>query len=413
MEPYYTANGGIGGRIKKRISDFKVSEISFDGRLCEVKAFTGDEKIELEKQWPENNDMEHLHLTLEKFNTDQNNAIRMITRSMQTSRKRIGYAGMKDKRAITSQRISIWKPDYEKVKSFRSRYVDLRDAEWSDKRIELGDLKGNSFEITIREINLEKNKIEKIVKEFFEQAEKGIPNYFGEQRFGGVRAVTHLVGKEFIKGSPENAVMLYLCHTNEREEADVRIARQNLSTSLDFAAATKEYPMKYRYERSILHHLCKFPKDYVGAFQKLPPKLQYMFTHALQSHLFNRIIAKRIESGFGLGKIEGDVLEEGIVTAPLFGFESRISDGKAGEIEKEILEEENIAIEDFRVKEYPQLSSRGARKNIALFPKNMELLEIGEDEYTEGMKKAAISFTLEKGAYGTTVLRELMKNDQQ
>ena len=413
MEPYFTTAQGISGRIKKRIADFKVSEIGVDGKKCEIKAFTDTEKIELEKDWPENRGEEHLHLTLEKYNTDQNNAIRMITRHLRTSRKRVGYAGMKDKRAITSQRISIWKPDYERVKEFRSRYVDLRGAVWSDKRIELGDLEGNAFEITIREISLEQGGLEKCILDFFKQAENGVPNYFGEQRFGGIRQVTHLVGKEFIKGSPERAVMLYLCNTNEREEEEVRVARQNLAATGDFAKATKEFPMKYRYERSIIHHLCKYPKDYVGAFQKLPAKLQYMFTHALQSYFFNRIIARRIEIGYGLGEIGGDILEDGIPTAPLFGFESRIADGKAGEMEKQLLEEEGFSLQDFKVKQYPQLSSKGARKRIVLHPKEMRLIEIGGDEHTEGMRKAVISFNLEKGAYATTVLRELMKNEMQ
>jgi len=413
MEPYFTTTDGIGGRIKKRIADFLVSEIGIDGTKYEIKAFTDTEKIDVEKQWPENNGEEHLQLTLEKYNTDQNNAIRMITRHLRTSRKRVGYAGMKDKRAITVQRISIWKPEYERVKEFRSRYVDLRDAEWSADRIELGDLKGNAFEITIREIALGKEGLEKRILDFFKQAENGVPNYFGEQRFGGIRQVTHLVGKEFIEGSPERAVMLYLCNTNEREEEDVRTARQNLAASNDFAAATREFPMKYRYERSIIHHLCKYPKDYVGAFQKLPSKLQYMFTHALQSHLFNKVIAKRIGMGFGLKEIEGDVLEEGVPTAPLFGFESTIAEGKAGEIERKVLEEEAVSLEDFKVKEYPQLSSKGARKRIVLYPKDMKLIGIGEDEQTEGMRKAVISFSLEKGAYATTVLRELMKNEMR
>ena len=78
-----------------------------------------------------------------------------------------------------------------------------------------------------------------------------------------------------------------------------------------------------------------------------------------------------------------------------------------------MLEEEAVSLEDFKVKEYPQLSSKGARKRIVLHPKDMKLISIGEDEQTEGMRKAVISFSLEKGAYATTVLRELMKNEMQ
>jgi len=69
IKNYSTFSPGIGGRIKKRIDDFKVEEISPDGKVCEIRAFAGIEKKELEKQWPENSEeREHLVLELEKFN---------------------------------------------------------------------------------------------------------------------------------------------------------------------------------------------------------------------------------------------------------------------------------------------------------------------------------------------------------
>ena len=158
--------------------------------------------------------------------------------------------------------------------------------------------------------------------------------------------------------------------------------------------------------------MCKYQKDFVGAFSRLPKSLTYMFTHAYQSYLFNQIINERIGSGLGLKAAEGDVLEDGIATTQLFGFESKFSEGKIGEIERKVLEGEGIKPEDFYIKAFPQISSKGARKKILLFPEDLKLEEIGSDEYFEGALKAKISFKLEKGNYATTVLRELMKPER-
>ncbi|MBI4044326.1 MAG: tRNA pseudouridine(13) synthase TruD [Candidatus Diapherotrites archaeon] len=410
---FYTKAQGVGGRIKKRAFDFIVKEITPEGKKCEILAFDKEDgtKNIVEKNWPEPTGQEQLLLTLEKFNTDLNFAIRYMARGMHLSGKRFGYAGMKDKRAVTSQRISIWKPDYEKVKNFTNRFLSLREAEWSDKRIELGDLWGNEFEITVREIELDENETRKRINECIAEIEKGIPNFFGLQRFGGVREITHLVGREILRGNIEGAVMLYLTSTAPEEDEETKNARQQLAATMDFAQASKSFPTRLRYERAIIHHLCRYPRDFAGALGMLPKYLRIMFTHAYQSHLFNKVVRWRVEQGLGLEPLEGDILLEGIATAPLFGFESELAQGKPGEIEKQVLEEEGIGLKDFKLKVLSELSSKGKRKQLALSPKNLSIKEVGKDEFTEGCTKAVIGFYLSKGNYATTVIREIMKKE--
>ena len=410
IKHYTTATKGTGGAIKKRVSDFIVQEITLEGKTLENTAFgEWPEKRGTKLVIPESQGKEQLHLTMEKFNKDTNDAVRQIARHCRVSQKRIGYAGMKDKRAITAQRISVWRPDVERLEGFDKRYVALRDAEWGDERIEIGSLEGNRFTITIREIGLSEEELGKTIEQCFEEMREGVANYFGEQRFGGAREITHVVGREFIKGNFEKGVMLYLTSPSKEEE-EISIARKNLADTKDFAKAVKEFPSKFRYERSIIHHLCRYPKDFVGAFQNMPKHLTYMFTHAYQSYLFNQVINKRIETGLGLKPVEGDVLQDGAATAPLFGFESELSGGKPGEIEKDVLVEEGASLGEFKVKSFPELSCRGARKKMLLIPHELEIVSIGEDELNTGKLKAKIGFRLEKGAYATTILREIMKN---
>jgi tRNA pseudouridine13 synthase len=415
IKTHFISNSkGIGGRIKRKISDFKVKEINSKSNKLELKAFTDTEKIELPKQWPETKpeNKDQLILSMEKFNLDTINAIKVVSRFCRVSQKRIGYAGLKDKRAITIQNISIWKPEIENVKKFTSRYIDLREAYWDSERMELGSLKGNAFEITVREIELNEKETTQRIQNCFNEIKEGIPNYFGEQRFGGIRAITHKVGKEFLKGNPKKAVMMYLSESNEKEEPEIQEARKNLKETTNFKKALQEFPKKYRFEKSILNHLVKHPNDFVNAFRKMPKSFCYLFTHAYQSYLFNEIINERINAGHGLNEIEGDKLIDGIPVIPLLGFESKLSSGLAGEIEKKVLEKEEITLNAFKVKEIPELSSRGTEKKMILIPYELKLISVEEDELNPGKTKAIISFWLEKGNYATTVLNELMKNKE-
>ena len=116
-----------------------------------------------------------------------------------------------------------------------------------------------------------------------------------------------------------------------------------------------------------------------------------------------------MEHGIGLKNCKGDILEGGVATAPLYGFESKLAAGEPGKIEKQVLEKEGVSLKDFRIKKIPELSSKGARRKIVLFPKNLALVETGEDKFYPGKLFAKISFELDKGTYATTVLKEIMK----
>ncbi len=405
---------GIGVQIKRRYTDFVVEEIRPGGRACRANRFP-EKGTHLEEavSVPANpGGMQQLHLDLEKINKDTNFVIRDITRFLQCSGKRVGYAGLKDKRAVTCQRISIFRPNAERLELFASSGIQLRKPVWSSERIDLGMLQGNRFTVVIRDIGLEEKELRKRIEECFKEMEKGIANFFGEQRFGGIRQITHVVGKELLEGRFKEGVMLYLTHSVAGEEEEIRKARQRLAETNDFAEATRLFPSKFRYERSMIHHLCRYPNDFVGAFAKLPKKLRYLFTHAYQSYLFNRVIEERFKQGIGLGKAEGDVLLNGMPAAPLFGFELKFAKGKPGEIERQILKEENISLQDFHVKKMAEISSKGARKSIVLKPEKMRLVSIEQDEFFPGKLATTISFELTKCIYATTVLRELMKPGQ-
>jgi len=401
---FFTKTEGIGGKIRHRYADFIVEEIHQE-HICNVEK----DSVHACLQIPENKEnLEYLHCDLQKTNRDLHDAIRQIARFLHCSSKRIGYAGLKDKRAITCQRISIWKPDVEKLKLFRSNSIVLRNAIWQKNAIELGMLKGNRFTVTIRNIDLSEDMIKSRIENCFEEMKKGIANYFGAQRFGGIRKVSHLVGKEIIKGNYENAVMLYLSSVAPEESEEVKKARM-LAAKREFKDALNAFPKSYRYERIMLHHLLGKKDDFIGALRKLPRKILFLFTHAYQAYLFNELINKRVEHGIGLNAVENEPSENGIALGLLPGFDSKFSPGEIGRLERELLKAEGIDFSKFRVKELKECSSAGARRCVAMFPQNMALLSISDDEFFKGKKCCTITFELEKGCYATIPLREITK----
>lgn len=384
MEAYKSKTPGIGGVIKQLPEDFVVEEITPDGRVLEVD---GDLGLEVGER------LEYLHFTLQKYNWDTMRAIKVLSNRLHVSRKRFGFAGTKDKRALTAQRVSVWDTDVEEMQRISLKDIILKDFCYDDERINLGCLWGNRFTIVIRRIDLE-GEVGKRIDSMIDELGNRIPNYFGVQRFGTVRPITHLVGEMILRRDFKRAVMVYLSDVYEEESEESREARRFLAETEDFKEALKKFPKHLGYENSMLGHLARTPTDYIGALRKLPKKLRWMFVHAYQAYVFNLALSEYIR--------DDRVVEE----LPLVGSEIELD-----EVTSRILREKNISQQDFEIKEMPELSSKGLFRECFVEVKGLETIHTGDDELNEGMKKAVVRFSLLKGCYATSLLRELMKNE--
>ncbi len=348
-------------KIKRTPEDFIVEEITPDKKVIEVG---WSPKFESESQG------KHLVCVLEKRDYDTHLAVKRIARALRISQERIGYAGTKDKKAVTTQRISIQGVKKEDVDKLALQDLTLKPWHYSRRRIVLGDLFGNRFTV----------KVYSDKPPSRESLEK-VPNFFGAQRFGTVRPITHIVGKKIIEGDFEGAVKVYLARVFEEESENARKAREHLQKSWDLKQCLQELPKKYKYERAMLNHLIKSPGDYIGALRALPKNLRLMFVYAYQSSLFNRFLEKAIKQGRGY--------EEG----PLYGYQLKLRN----ELEKEVLEEEGVSLESFRINRMPELSSKGRRRKLWAKVIDFRIIEKGEDYYV-------LRFSLPKGCYATVVI---------
>ncbi len=409
---YLTTTQPIGGRIKEIADDFIVEEIGVDYKT-QVK-YLPDKRVyvEWDKFFLENPEKKILHVDFEKKGLSTTAAINQLSRFLRISKKKIGYAGLKDKRAITCQRISISDVPKERISKFYYKNIKIYNPAYKEKEITIGDLKQNKFIITVRQISLF-DYLDKIVSEFVKEIyEKGIINYYGEQRFGGVREITHKIGKLLLQRKYKEAIILYLTQTNEYEEEHIKKAREDLKKDLDYRKHASDFPARAGYEKQMLNHLANQPEDYLGAIKCLPKGIQYLFVHAYQSFLFNQLVNLRLEKGFGVKQIEGDKIINDKIHLPLFGYETQFSSGLAGQLEREVLKKEDISLLDFKNQDYGALSSQGEYRKFVSEVYDLKLEEITDDEINPGKKKIKLSFVLDKGQYATNLLRELIKPEK-
>jgi len=410
MDYYITDGNGCGGVIKSCAEDFLVSEV------FEELGYEGGR---------------YLVLDVEKTNWDTHHLIREMARKLRISQKRFGWAGTKDKKAVTSQRISIMNLDESALSSITLPDLKIRVLGKTNRAVGLGDLLGNRFRIKIRDLRCPDPaaRFAAITSEIEEHS--GVPNYFGVQRFGDIRPVTHKVGEALVRGKIEEAAFIYLALPFPGELEKTRVARERLWDTRDIPAALKEFPEYLHFELAMLNFLVEHPGDYAHSFDVLSVNLRRLFVHAYQSYLFNRILSRRMAMAMPLHKaVVGDVVcfakgglpdmakvqkvtSENLVavnrltgrgraflTLPLIGFETEIGEGAQGEMEWSILGEEGISPENFKVPENPDLGSRGTRRAAQCDVKP----QISVEE-----NLAELQFVLPKGSYATVVLREYMK----
>jgi len=412
MMVYLTASGGIGGRIRQRVEDFVVNEVYAD-------RFTSEGRYQLIK--------------VTKTDTETHHMARDLSRRLQISQRRISWAGTKDKRAVTTQRMSIDSIQLAEPVSFGT--VVAEPIGRSDRPISLGDLDGNDFVITVRAVEGPQNKVTSAVGGIVEETRnaRGLPNFFGIQRFGSIRPVNHIVGRALDDGDLERAVMTYIAKPFLDEPDDVKAVRQSVAETYDFKEALKRMPVRLRYERAMLNHLAKYPNDFDGALGVLSTNLQKLFVHAFQSFLFNRMLSSRLERGFPLAVgFDGDrvwapdrgrvrtVVPKNVhevnqslaagtasVQMPVPGYDTELSDGVIGQIERDVLASAGVDLDAFKIESCPRLASKGVMRNV-LLPVDIRF-DVAPDELSEDRVKVELRFSLPKGGYATTVLREVMK----
>ncbi|NYZ77607.1 tRNA pseudouridine(13) synthase TruD [Candidatus Micrarchaeota archaeon] len=381
---------GIGGTIKAEPEDFIVEEIGTDGI-----AFGIDGRVERDGEAGD-----YAHFILQKRDWTTEGAIRRVAKELRISPRRFNYAGNKDKIAVSTQLVSAFKVEPGKLLSLDLKDIRIDGAWAAADKVRLGGLLGNRFTIKVKDA-----EDGGTVARVYAELNGKFPNYFGEQRFGTSRKNTHIVGEWLLRGRADKAVLTYLCDSEGEINEDAKLARGHLADSMDFPAALKEFPAFLKLERSMLAHLAKIPNDYAGALRRLPRATLLMFIHAFQSYIFNRLLSGRIAEG-ELHMEDGEYFcgenpygfpdiskrdAHGWLVGKLIGYESELN-----EPEKALIEELDIRKNDFKIRAFPELSSKGNFRTLLAPLKDFSF------------EKDTFRFSLPAGSYATVALREFL-----
>lgn len=402
--PYLTRTfPGVGGSIKNRPEDFFVQEVP----LYEPSGAG-----------------EHVYCEVEKVGVTTFDAVDRLARALNVSPRDVGYAGMKDARAVTRQLFSI--PGVTEAAVVAAAVPDMKVL-WAARhgnKLRLGHLAGNRFAIKVRGVN--PTDVVKLEPVLAEVVRRGMPNYFGEQRFGR-RGDNDRLGAAFVRGDDEGVLRLLLGSPNPAVDDGQTHQARALFDKRDYEASMRAWPRRNGMERRALARFVKTGKA-AAAVRVVDERVRRLWVSALQSRMFNDVVAGRVD---GLDRLmDGDLAwkhDSGAVfrvesaaaeqprcdafevspSGPLVGYRMTEPAGEPARAEAEAFAAEGLKPADFR--RTGAVRVKGARRPLRVRPADARL-EAGGDAHGPYITAA---FTLPPGSFATVLLRELMKADDE
>jgi len=364
----------------------------------------------------------HIYFTIEKSGLPTMEATRTVARALGVGERQIGYAGLKDARAVTRQRFSVEHVDPDRVAALDLPGIRVLDVSRHGNKLRIGHLKGNRFVIRLRQTDPDRLADVRAVLDVLTR--RGLPNSFGPQRFG-TRGDTWRIGRALLRQDWDACVDVLVGQPGPADRGGILEARQ-LYEAGQYKAAAEAWPWAFRMERRVCRVLAQTDGSRPRAFRAVDKQVRRLYVSAYQSWLFNKVMAARIDE---LDRLwAGDLAyrhPQGAVftvtdtaveqprcdameispTGPLFGYRMTQPTGKAGQIEAAILDEDGFSLDDFRSPGAHRV--KGARRALRV-PITDVAAEAGADGHGPFIE---LRFFLPSGSYALSVVREICKSD--
>jgi len=376
---YSTQFTGIGGKIRVEPKDFQVTE------LISVKA-----------QNSINDQNGYAVYKLKKKKIDTNHALSGIFKQKGI---RLKSLGLKDASAITEQFVCSGNKG-RTIEYFSTEKYSLEKIGFVKKPLSKKDMIGNHFKLKITGCQ---NGLST-----FTEYDK-ILNFYGYQRFGSKRPVTHLIGKAILQRDFKKAVSLILSFTSTYDSKENTEIREKLSDEENYEKYYDKVPFQMDIERMVLKEMIEHGEP-IRAIRIIPVSLRRFYIQAYQSFIFNQSLSAAFLDGENLFEAQsGDVCfdSHGIIGKYVKGLEQNLALPFVGysyykktrfnfQISK-ILEREEVSPKDFFIKEMQEVSSEGGFRQAAINCSN------------HSSHDNVVEFSLSRGSFATILLREIMK----
>ncbi len=407
LEVYSTRGEGVKGRIRsgKDYEHFIVEEvIDLDGiSVSKVK------------------DDQHRYpiCILRKEGIDTIHALKEFE---STYGLRLNPLGLKDADASTVQYVTADRAIGEG--ELCTRHCRLMLIGYSDRVLRKRDLIGNRFTITIELESTDYDRcLENIQSVVMDIKARRVGNFYGYQRFGSIRPITHLVGKAIVERRFKDAVDTFLTYTGEYEDEQSRRVRASLREEIN-DEMIERMPSHMDLEKRLARGMLE-SNDPIRALRRLPVRVRRLFVEAYQAYIYNRALSASIrEGGYDIlkpsegdlcfivdrdNRVGGMVRYDGSFDASsvvpvmqLVGYTFKPI-GRFGRVVEGIMKEEQVTSKDFYIKEMQEVSVEGGFRPLPL------LLLYNRFDVEANGEIVRVGFTLPKGSYATILLREVIK----
>jgi tRNA pseudouridine13 synthase len=289
---------------------------------------------------------EYLHFNLYKENKDTMEVVGFLGSKLNCGAKGFGFAGTKDRRACTVQRVCVKRQTAQRIQSFNKVLFNAAVGDFAHAHhdLKLGDLMGNEFTITLRDCHFQSEEgldfeqrlklaNEVVGKAITDFSEKGFINYYGLQRFGSFAASTDAIGRKMLQDDLKGAVEDLLAYSDvalaaangTSTDPGIQVSQDDRNrakalhiwkTTSNGSEALNLLPRKFTAERNIIQHLSSRNSktgrhdrktDWQGALMTIPRTLRLMYVHAYQSLVWNTVAGKRWAT-YGDKVVEGDLV---------------------------------------------------------------------------------------------------------
>ncbi|XP_065547543.1 pseudouridylate synthase PUS7L isoform X1 [Lathamus discolor] len=394
--------------------------------------------------------------TLQKENLETLEAISFLAAELGVLPSDFSYTGIKDKKAITYQPMVVKKVSPERLKEIGSKMekkgIRIHNVHSACQHLRLGQLKGNHFDIVVRDLKHHSHDcsadLKMRISEAMENVEtKGFVNYYGPQRFGqGQNVQTDQIGLALLNEKMVKAVKLLF--TPEDTDDPVNNARRYFLRTEDAKGALVMLPEFKVREKMLLRALHRYGVNHEGCTKgwlNIPHSMRIFYVHAYCSKIWNEAASYRLKI-YGSKVVEGDLVfsEENaenislndkvhVVTAaeelankysinqvvlPVVGHSIKYPSNKVGQWYHERLSKDELQMCKFRVSPL-QLNIPGCYRPILKKVQNLSYffevsekgIKVEDNHLNESKVSLHISFDLDPSCYATVCLREIMKCD--